>query len=140
MSAWPSHSHLQALRRAARATALALSTRVLAISSKRFDRPLLGLLVQPELQSLLEAPDQSTWTGRRDALLWELLYRTGGRISELVALNRQDVQFSEVDLVQLHGKGRKQRAVVLHQATAAWLQTMVGGAAHGSLHSALRQS
>jgi integrase/recombinase XerD len=103
-------------------TALALSTRVLAIPSKRFDRPLLGYLSQPELQSLLEAPDQSTWTGRRDALLWELLYRTGGRISELVALNRQDVQFSEVDLVQLHGKGRKQRAVVLHQATAAWLK------------------
>jgi integrase/recombinase XerD len=100
-------------------TALALSTRVLAIPSKRFDRPLLGYLSDPEMQSLLEAPDGSTWTGRRDAMLWELLYRTGGRVSEIVALNRQDVQFGEVNLVQLHGKGRKQRAVVLHQGYAA---------------------
>jgi site-specific recombinase XerD len=103
-------------------TALALSTRVLAIPSKRFDRPLLGYLSDPEMQSLLDAPDWSTWTGRRDALLWELLYRTGGRVSEIVALNRQDVQFGEVNLVQLHGKGRKQRAVVLHQRTAARLK------------------
>ena len=109
-------------------TALALSTRVLAIPSKRFDRPLLGYLSNPEMQSLLDAPDWSTWTGRRDAMLWELLYRTGGRVSEIVALNRQDVQFGEVNLVQLHGKGRKQRAVVLHQGTAArlkqWLEEL----------------
>jgi integrase/recombinase XerD len=109
-------------------TALALSTRVLAIPNKRFDRPLLGYLSDPEMQSLLEAPDRNTWTGRRDAMLWELLYRTGGRVSEIVALNRQDVQFGEVNLVQLRGKGRKQRPVLLHQRTTArfkqWLEEL----------------
>jgi integrase/recombinase XerD len=109
-------------------TALALSTRVLAIPSKRFDRPLLGYLSHPEMQSLLEAPDRNTWTGRRDAMLWELLYQTGGRVSEIVALNRQNLQFGEVNLVQLHGKGRKQRSVVLHRATTVrlkqWLEEL----------------
>ena len=103
-------------------TAVDLSRRVLAIPSKRFDRPLLGYLSQPEMQSLLDAPDRNTWTGRRDAMLWELLYQTGGRVSEIVALNRQDVHFGDVDLVQLQGKGRKQRSVVLRQATAAGLK------------------
>jgi integrase/recombinase XerD len=109
-------------------TALALSTRVLAIPSKRFDRPLLGYLSDPEMQSLLDAPDRNTRTGRRDAMLWELLYQTGGRVSEIVGLNRQDVQFGEVNLVQLHGKGRKQRPVVLDPATTArlkqWLEEL----------------
>ena len=109
-------------------TALVLSTRVLAIPNKRFDRPLLGYLSHSEMQSLLDAPDRNTWTGWRDAMLWELLYQTGGRVSEIVALNRQDVQFGEVNLVQLHGKGRKQRPVVLHQGTATrlkqWLEEL----------------
>lgn len=103
-------------------TALALSTRVLAIPTKRFDRPLLGYLSQSEMQSLLDAPDPSTWTGRRDALLWELLYQTGARVSELMALNRQDIQLGELNLVQLQGKGRKQRGVLLHPATAKRLK------------------
>jgi site-specific recombinase XerD len=107
-------------------TALALSTRVLAIPTKRFDRPLLGYLSQTEMQSLLGAPDQSTWTGRRDALLWELLYQTGARVSEIVALNRQDILLGEINLVQLQGKGRKQRRLVLHQATANRLKQWLG--------------
>jgi integrase/recombinase XerD len=107
-------------------TALALSTRVLAIPTKRFDRPLLGYLSQTEMQSLLNAPDRSTWTGRRDALLWELLYQTGARVSEIVALNRQDIQWGEINLVQLQGKGRKQRRVVLHHTTANRLKQWLG--------------
>ena len=45
--------------------------RVLAIPTKRQDRPLIDFLTHPEIQALLAAPDKNTWIGRRDhALLW----------------------------------------------------------------------
>jgi len=103
-------------------TALALSSRVLAIPNKRFERPLLGYLSVEQAQAILQAPNQGTWNGRRDSLLLGLLYQTGARVSEIVALNRQDVHLETVSFVQLQGKGRKQRQVLLHKATAARLK------------------
>ena len=73
--------------------ALALTTRVLAIPSKRFDRPLLDYLSPSEVQAILEAPAASTWSGQRDRLLWRLLYNTGARVSEIAALNRAAIQW-----------------------------------------------
>jgi len=104
-------------------TALALSSRVLAIPHKRFDRPLLGFLSDQEIQAILQAPNPNTWNGRRDQMLLELLYQTGGRVSEIVALNREDVHLESVHSVQLRGKGRKERQVLLHKATATRLKT-----------------
>jgi site-specific recombinase XerD len=103
-------------------TALALSSRVLAIPYKRFDRPLLGYLSVQETQALLQAPDRSTWSGQRDGVLLELLYQTGARVSEIVALNRQDVHLEATSFLQLQGKGRKQRQVLLTKASAARLK------------------
>jgi len=101
---------------------LALTTRVLAIPMKRFDRPLLGYLTLPEIHAVLAAPSPSTATGRRDRILLELLYNTGARVSEIAALNRQDVQVEPERLVHLQGKGRKHRAVPLWKSTAAHLK------------------
>jgi integrase/recombinase XerD len=97
---------------------LALTARVLAIPMKRFERPLLGYLSLPEMQAILEAPPQTTASGRRDRILLEVLYNTGARVSEIAALNRQDVQVENDRLVQLQGKGRKHRAVPLWKSTA----------------------
>lgn len=101
---------------------LALTTQVLAIPMKRFERPLLGYLSVAEMQAILEAPSATTASGRRDRILLELLYNTGARVSEIAALNRQDVQAAPERLVYLHGKGRKQRAVPLWKSTAAHLK------------------
>lgn len=49
--------------------------RVLAISPKRFERALITFLTEPEIDALLDAPDRSTWTGRRDHAM--LLLATG---------------------------------------------------------------
>ncbi len=40
--------------------------RVLAIPNKRFDRKQIGFLTRKEIDALVQAPDQSTWSGRRD--------------------------------------------------------------------------
>ena len=62
--------------------------RVLAIPPKRFDRALITYLTEPEVDALLTACDQSTWTGRRDHALLLLAVQTGLRISELTGLTR----------------------------------------------------
>lgn len=103
-------------------TALALANRVLAIPMKRFDRPLLGFLSAQELQAILAATDGATRSGRRDRLLLDLLYHSGARISEILALQRQDIQDGQRLLLQLHGKGRKQRAVPLCKSIATALR------------------
>jgi site-specific recombinase XerD len=61
-------------------TALPVAQRILAIPSKRFDRPVLGFLSRQEVQALLDAPDRSTWSGQRDAVLFAVLYNTGARV------------------------------------------------------------
>ena len=101
---------------------LALTARVLAIPMKRFERPLLGYLSHPEMQAILNAPAATTVSGQRDRVLFELMYNTGARVSEVVALNRQDIQLQPARLVQLQGKGRKQRVVPLWKSTAAHLK------------------
>jgi integrase/recombinase XerD len=97
---------------------LALAGRVLAIPNKRHARPLLGYLTATQVQAILEAPAPDTFSGRRDRLLFQLLYNTGARVSEIVALNRQDLLPNTCQTVTLHGKGRKERTVPLWPKTA----------------------
>ena len=66
-------------------------TRVLAIPMKREDRKLIGYLTRTEMQALLAAPDPSKWSGRRDHALLLTLYNSGARVSEVIALRREQV-------------------------------------------------
>ena len=102
--------------------ALAVSSRVLAIPMKRFNRPLLGFLSAPELDAIVSAIDVNTDSGRRDRLLFGLLYHTGARVSEILALQRQDIQWGRVASLQLKGKGRKLRLVPLLKPIATELK------------------
>src|SRR5260370_2288585 len=58
-------------------TCLPVAQRVLAISPKRFDRPALEFLTREEVQALLDAPDRTTWSDHRDAVLLSVLYNSG---------------------------------------------------------------
>lgn len=101
---------------------LTLANQVLAIPTKRQSRPLLGYLTPPEVQAVLEAPAPDTFSGRRDRLLFQLLYNTGARASEILALNRQDLLLASCQTVMLHGKGRKQRTMPLWPKTSRQLR------------------
>jgi len=103
-------------------TALAVAQRVLAIPTKRFDRPVLGFLSREEVEALLAAPDRTTWSGQRDAVLLATLYNTGARVSELTRLRVADVLLDRASALRLHGKGRKERVVPLWKTTAAHLR------------------
>lgn len=59
---------------------------------------------------LLDLPDKSTPSGLRDALILELMYGTGVRVSELVGLNISDIDFGGMR-IRVRGKGKKERIV-----------------------------
>ena len=91
--------------------------RVLAIPSKRHDQALITFLTDPELQALLDAPDQATWIGRRDHALILLAAQTGLRASELTGLTCGDLRLGTGAHVSCLGKGRKQRITPLTKQT-----------------------
>jgi integrase/recombinase XerD len=93
--------------------------RVLAIPAKRTERNLLTYLTDAEVHALLAACDQTTWTGRRDHAMLALTIQTGLRISELIALNCQDITLATGANVHTIGKGRKTRRTPLTPATGA---------------------
>jgi site-specific recombinase XerD len=108
----------------------AVIQRVLAIPPKRFDRALITYLTEGEIAALLRAPDQSTWTGRRDHTLLMLACQTGLRATELTQLSVGDAHLGTGAHVSCLGKGRKQRITPLTTGTAtvvaAWLTERAG--------------
>ena len=101
----------------------ALIARVLAVPSKRQHRPLVCFLDREEIEALLAAPDQSSWTGRRDHAVLLVLSQTGLRVSELIGLAVKDVQLDTGAHVFCHGKGRKDRCTPLTSQTGAVLRS-----------------
>lgn len=63
-----------------------------------------------DILTLLELPDKSTPAGRRDALILELLYGTGVRVSELVGLDKNSVDLRNLRIL-VKGKGKKERII-----------------------------
>lgn len=99
-----------------------LIQRVLAIPCKRCVHQQIHYLTRPEVDALLGAPDQATWSGRRDHAWLLLAIQTGLRVSELTGLTRQDVQSGTGAHVHVLGKGRKERCTPLTKQTAAVMQ------------------
>ena len=73
-----------------------------------------------EVERLLAQPDVSTPRGLRDRALIELLYATGLRVSELLALRVPDVNL-EAGHLTCTGKGQKQRLVPIGDEAARWV-------------------
>lgn len=109
-----------------------LMAQVLAIPQKRSDKRQVAFLEPHEVEALLDAPDRSTWTGRRDHAMIALDVQTGLRLSELTGLTCADVALGTGAHVHCRGKGRKERGVPITSANAAvlraWLREREGSA------------
>ena len=119
---------VRSFHRFAQADGAASDNPAARIAPPKQGRRLPKALSVADAQALLDAPDRTTVTGLRDAALLELLYGTGARVSEVVALDVDDLssQLDDPDLgLRLFGKGRKERIVPLgsyaRQAVGDWL-------------------
>jgi integrase/recombinase XerD len=77
-----------------------------------------------EVDQLLAQPDTATPRGLRDKALIEVLYATGLRVSELIALRAGDLNLDEGYLTCI-GKGDKQRMVPLGHEAADWVRRYI---------------
>ena len=84
-------------------------------------RHLPKVLTASEIEALLQAPDTSSPHGLRDRAIFELMYATGLRVTELVRLKLEDLHL-ELGFIQTLGKGDKERLVPLIDEAIEWLE------------------
>jgi len=84
------------------------------LDSPRVKKYLPRAISQEDVEKLLEAPGKDTPRALRDRAILELLYATGMRVSELVALNAGDVDLASAS-VRCFGKGGKERVIPIYE-------------------------
>ncbi len=91
------------------------------LDSPKLEKKLPTYLNYDQITHLFDQPDRSSYLGFRDRAIMELFYSSGLRVSELVALNRED--FDRINLtMKLRGKGKKERIVPITKNAANWIQ------------------
>jgi len=80
------------------------------LSAPKREQRLPAFLSVDDAFRVVEAPGRAAFLEVRDRAMLELLYGSGLRVSELVGLNRVDIQ-SDVQVLRVWGKGRKERIV-----------------------------
>lgn len=95
------------------------------LQSPRIWKRLPVYLTQSEVEELLAQPDLQTPHGLRDRSMLEVLYATGLRVSELVRLKVEEVNF-EMGFLRTVGKGNKERLVPLGDSALDYLKHYLG--------------
>lgn len=85
---------------------------MLLIRTPKQSKRLPKAIAVEQVEALLDAPDNHETLGARDRAILETLYSTGVRVSELVDLNRNDLDHATQTL-HVRGKGKKERIVPL---------------------------
>jgi site-specific recombinase XerD len=99
---------------------------VVAISADKIDLPkadshTIKFLTRNDIDRLLNMPEISNVEGLRDKAILEVLFSTGLRVSELVSLNRDQINLDRREFGVV-GKGRRVRVVFLSETSADWLR------------------
>jgi integrase/recombinase XerD len=84
-------------------------------------------LSEKQVDDLLAAPDLDTPLGLRDRAMLELMYASGLRVSELVALKVFDMSLND-GVVRVLGKGSKERLVPFGAEARRWIERYLGEA------------
>jgi integrase/recombinase XerD len=91
------------------------------LETPKIRRKLPRVLSVEEVDRLMEAPNVVLPLGLRDRAMLELMYGTGVRVSELLSLQMEDINFT-AGLLRCLGKGRKERIIPVNQTASDWVQ------------------
>jgi tyrosine recombinase XerC len=95
------------------------------VATPKQDKLVPSFLSEEEMAGFLETPRSGRPLDLRDRAILELLYATGIRVSELVGIDQEDVNFKE-RLIRIRGKGKKERLVpfgrIAGERTTAYLR------------------
>lgn len=97
------------------------------IDAPHIGRTLPSSLSEDEVEQLLQAPETIHPLGLRDRTMLELLYAAGLRVSELVEITFQQVNFRQ-GCIRITGKGEKERLVPIGEEAVVWLERYLAGA------------
>lgn len=97
----------------------------------KLDKRLPGFVTEEDMARLIEAPCLETESGRRDRAILEVLYSTGIRVSELVGLNVEEVDFIG-NTLKVRGKGKKERLVPVGEQALKSIQQYLDQRKHNN--------
>lgn len=90
------------------------------IDSPKKEKRLPVSITYEQVQHLFNQPDLATPFGLRDRAIMELFYSSGLRLSEVVGLNRSDLDAKNL-VLNIFGKGKKQRQTPITVTAADWI-------------------
>ena len=81
------------------------------VATPKQEKPVPSFLSEEDMEQFLDIPKTRRPLDLRDKSILELLYATGSRVSELVGIDLEDINFEE-RLIRVRGKGKKERLVL----------------------------
>lgn len=81
-------------------------------------------IYEDEMNTFLNKIDDSSALGKRNRVIFELLYGCGLRVSELTGIAINDIDYVKQEIL-IHGKGSKDRIVPVHDLGIAMLKTYI---------------
>jgi integrase/recombinase XerD len=100
--------------------------RVIALPYKRGAREVpIEYLERAEIEAVLQSIDRGSALGRRDYVLFALMFNTGARVQETLDVRRRDVRLDAPPQVRLQGKGNKVRLCPIWPVTAKLLRAFI---------------
>jgi len=94
------------------------------IRTPKQEKKLPKFLEIEDIRRLLNTPPANVWLGARDRAMMEVLYSTGVRVSELVGLNMDDVDFLG-EVIHIRGKGKKERICPIGSSAIQSIQNYI---------------
>jgi len=96
------------------------------LMTPKLDKTLPKFLSEKEMNEFVESPKLDTLAGRRDRAIFETLYSCGLRVSELVGLDVESIDYIS-NIVKVMGKGKKERLVPIGDKAIAAIRDYLDG-------------
>jgi len=94
---------------------------MVTIRTPKQEKRLPKFMTEDAIAKLLSTPKDNEVLGSRDKAMLECMYSTGVRVSELVGLNVEDVDFAG-SVLKIRGKGKKERIAPMGQTALVAIQ------------------